>query len=310
METVSENNPSANRPAGKLRRAAFYASLVVFLLLLGFLSPLPFLILGWFLEPEAGEVSHQVHEISFGGLFALSFVAVITQFRRPANKPAAALQAAIPILLMAAAATILGEIDPFVVIFVIAALLPLVLHPARRDIFRPRTHVSVPLLALVVIAALPLTYFAMAQLRTGAEASPIAKKAFEGLPDDASDERYEAAIEAATSNPEEQAQVEHSGHWTAMGAFAFAILAVGLVAAFRIRGWRLSAWSAAAALAIYSAASLTVPRDASAQSTGWALAGLVGAIVFVVIGEREVRTERERAEEGQSAAMSIPVSQT
>lgn len=296
METrARETTETADAPVrapGKVRRAAFYLSLVLFTLLLVFMSPLPMLVLGWFLQPEAGEVSHKVHEISFGGLFALSLIAALAQFRRPANKPAAAIQAAAPILLAVISILIVGAFEPFVVIFVVASLAPALLHPARRHVFRPPVRPSMPLLALLVVAAIPLAIFAANQMSIGADASAVGKDIFDELPDDASDEDYDAAIEAADMTAEEQIEVEHSGHWSAMAAFALAIVAVGAIATVRIPGWRLSAWSAAIAVAIYASASLTNPVDASAHGGIWGVAGLLWAIAFVVTAEKVGKDDR------------------
>lgn len=295
METrARETTEIADAPVrgpGKVRRVAFYLSLVAFTLLLVFMSPLPFLVLGWFLQPEAGDVSHKVHEISFGGLFGLSLIAVLAQFRRPGAKPGAAIQAAAPILLAVVSILIVGAFEPFVVIFVVASLGPALLHPARRYVFRPRLRPSMPLLALLVVAAVPLATFAANQMSIGADASAVGKDIFDELPDDASDEEYEAAVEAADMTAEQRIEVEHYGHWSAMAAFALAIVAVGAIATVRIPGWRLSAWSAAIAVSIYAAASLTNPVDASAHGGIWGVAGLLWALAFVITAENVAKED-------------------
>jgi hypothetical protein len=59
------------------RRIAFTVVVAVFAVVTALLTPLPFLVLGWFLEVKPGAVSHKVHEISFGALFALILVGPI-----------------------------------------------------------------------------------------------------------------------------------------------------------------------------------------------------------------------------------------
>ena len=75
-----------------VKRVVFVVLVLVSILFTALLTPVPFLVLGWFVEVGPGEVSHKVHEISFGALFLLPLVGLIAQLRRPHSKIAAMYQ--------------------------------------------------------------------------------------------------------------------------------------------------------------------------------------------------------------------------
>ncbi len=280
---------SGDSPGGPRSQIALRALLVVHALLLFFMTPLPFLVLGWFLETEPGDVSHKVHEISFGALFALSLVGDISQFRSPERKVAPMYQVLIPILLGMAAVAFAEQFDPFIVIFVIPPLLMLAVHPARRELFRPALEPSAVLLLAAAAAAVPLVAFAAGELELAADAAPVAARVESKLPEDASDARFEQELERQAKTPEMRDVVRHAGHWSVMGAFGLSIAALALLAALKPAGWRVAAWSAACAAILYGVASAVFPTDASARPGAWAIAAISWGVVFLLISETEAR---------------------
>ncbi|MDP8959750.1 MAG: hypothetical protein M3N51_11315 [Actinomycetota bacterium] len=304
---------SAAKPrfVGRVRRVAFYLLAVLFglLLLHPEFSLTPYVVLGWFLTAPEGGVSHRVHDISFGLIFALSFVGLVSQFRSAAQKVAPMQQVVIAIVILILVELLVNGWDPsFLPLYVMFGLPPIILallHPARAEVFRPSVRSSTVLLAMVALVAAPLLWFAAGQIRTAAEAAAIGRPIFEQLEgtisEDASEEEWEAAFRAALAeaglSPETQVAVEHAGHWTAMAAFAVIVIAVGLVAALRVRGWRLTAWSVGAAVAYYGLASVLTPADASSGGAMWGGLAMVWGVLFVILAERELRADRRRPAE-------------
>jgi hypothetical protein len=293
-------------------RIAFLVLVVLFaLLLVSPMSPLPFGVLGWFLSPEeTGGTSHRVHDVSFGALFAMSLVGLLAQLRSAWHKVASMQQVAIPIyLLLLVEIIVSGPSADMVPIYLLFGLPPLVialLHPARREVFRPTVRPSRVLLAMVVVAAIPLLVFAVGQFRAGLVGVAISEgpefAELSRLEEDpnATEEQFEAAfreaVEAAQLSPEETALVEHFFHWPGMAAVAAAIILVGLLAALRIRGWRVSAWTAGLALAYYGLVSVLTPGDASSGGSLWGGLAIAWGIVFIILAEREARATRVHAE--------------
>jgi hypothetical protein len=278
--------------AGRARRVAFGVLVSVFALAHFFLTPLPFAVLGWFIEEE-GIQSHRVHEICFGTAFVLSLAALVMLLRRPDRKLAQMYQVAITLWLLAAAYIVVDRaIDPIVLIFVVLPALLIGLHPGRPLLIHPPVDLNRALAALAVVGAIPFLVFAIRELSTGLEASRVAPEALESVPDDATQEEFDQALREATGSREEFEVARHYGHWSAMGGFALAIAALAGVAAFGIPGWGLPAWSSGLAAIVYGIVSLVFPEDASAALAVWALLSIAWGVVFIVIGEVERRRAR------------------
>jgi hypothetical protein len=289
-------------------RIAFLVLVVLFaLLLVSPMSPLPFGVLGWFLSPEeTGGTSHRVHDVSFGALFAMSLVGLLAQLRSAWQKVAPMQQVAIPVYLLILVEIIVsGPSADMVPIYLLFGLPPLVialLHPARREVFRPTARPSRVMLAMVLVAAIPLLIFAVGQFRAGLVGVAISEgpefAELSRLEEDpnATEEQFEAAFEeaitAAQLTPEERELVEHFFHWPGMAAVAVAIILVGLLAALRIRGWRVTAWTAGLALAYYGLVSVLTPFDASSGGYLWGGLAIAWGIVFIILAEREARAMR------------------
>ncbi len=276
--------------ASKARRISFYVLLVLFTLMHAFLSPLPFAVLGLFVEVEPGGVSHRLHEIIFGWVFALSIVGLLVHVRRPQEKVAGMYQVMIAIWLIAAATLVVDRLfDPVVLIFLIIPVLLLALHPGRARLLRPSVAPSKVLVGLTVVAAVPLLFYSFTEFRIGLEASRIAPEIFEDLDEDSTDDEFNEAASAGTSTNEEFEQVQHYGHWSAMGAFALIVVGLSAVASLRVPGWRLTAWSAGLSAILYGGASITFPGDASAANSFWAALAIAWGTAFIVAAERDKR---------------------
>jgi hypothetical protein len=285
-KTESEATTETPKTTGRTRRTAFTAVVVLFVLMCFFLSPLPYAVLGWFLETTI--VSHRVHETSFGLIFALSLAGGLAQFRKPETKLAPMYQVVVPIFLTIAAVVILDrQADVFILAFLIVPLLLVALHPNRRRLLRPPLATSLALGVMVVTAALPLIAFAVTEFRIGQQGSSVALRVLENIPESSSEREFDRALSRASGSPEIREAARHFGHWTAMGAFALSLVCLAVVAALRVPGWRLTAWSVGIAAATYGVSSLAAPTDASAANALWASLAFVWGVAFIVIAERE-----------------------
>jgi hypothetical protein len=130
-----------------------------------------------------------------------------------------------------------------------------ILHPTWRGFFRSfrASRISWMLLAMVVVAAVPLLIFAA--INVGIQGS---------VPDD-------------------HAQL---GHYGFMTAYAVTIVGVGLLASARPDGWRLTAWVAGILPALLGLASLVYPDISSTLGPVWAIAAIAWGVSFVVASER------------------------
>lgn len=281
---LTELDRTTSEGAGRARRIAFLAASVVFIIMHLVLSPLPYAVLGWFLE--GGAISHRIHEVCFGLIFVVTAAGVLAQLRRPERKIAAMYQVVIPLYLIILSVLLIDNIvDPIVIAFIVAPIVLIVLHPDRKGLLRPQTDPSRLLLAVAAVAAIPLVVFAVGQVREGAQASKLAPEVLEDLPDTATAAEIEDALAVVARTPAELEAVQHFGHWSAMGAFAGSIMGLSIVAALRMRGWRLPAWAAAIAAIVFGTASLVAQGDASALSTPWAVAAIVWGITFAGTAE-------------------------
>jgi hypothetical protein len=223
----------------------------------------PSLVLGWF---ESGDrLVHRVHDLAYG-IWAGILVAVgyLSQLRAPERRIAGFQQAALALVGQAVAATLSSD-GSFLLFLLGFAVLTAVLgwlHPAR-DQAVPRGRPSVPLLVLAIAAAVPLTMYAldMTELqRTGSSADThVAER-----------------------------------HWSTMAAVALSIWLVAAQAALRTPGWRIPAWSAGIAAAVFGVASIVFPAYPGSVGTTWGLVALLGGVVFVALAEWTDRREPSR----------------
>lgn len=211
---------------------------------------------------------HRIHDLTFGFLFAPAVIGVLAQFRRPSTNSAGQLMALIPsaaLLLTLLLTVVLTNntrvLQPPWVTVMAAALMATVLHPAGRDFFRSfsRSRVNRMMLALVVIAAVPLLVFASTNI---------------GLQGTVTDDH--AGL----------------GHYGFMAAFSFTAIGVGLLASLRPDGWRLTAWVAGLLPALLGVASMMYPEASSSLSLVWAIAAIAWGVGFVAAAELAKDVER------------------
>ena len=238
--------------------AAGFNGLMVFFMVLGLqaLLPGPFAQMGHFTEPH-----HRIHDLTFAFLFLPAIVGVLAQLRRPARNVAAMWMALVPtgalvltlVLTLAVGGNIRVLQPPWLTVAA-GALVATALDPAGGRLLRAfrLSRLSWPLLALTLVAAVPLIIFAAANI--GSQGS-------------AGDEHAAA------------------GHYGFMAAFAFTVIAIGVLASLRPDGWRLTAWIAGLLPVLLGAASLIYPDASSSLAPLWAVAAIGWGAAYVVAAE-------------------------
>lgn len=246
--------------------AAGFNGLMVGFMVLGLqaLLPGPFAQMAHFTEPH-----HRIHDLTFAFLFLPPIVGVLAQLRRPARNVAAIWMALVPsaalvltLLLTVAVGGNVRVLQPPWLTVAAGVLIATALHPAAGALLRAfwASRVSWPLLALTVIAAVPLGVLAAANI---------------GLQSTAGDEHAAA------------------GHYGFMAAFAFTVIGIGLLASLRPVGWRLTAWVAGLMPVLLGAASLIYPAASSSLAPIWAIAAIGWGAGYVVTAE-VVKAGKER----------------
>jgi hypothetical protein len=250
-----------------LRASPMFAVVVlVTLALVGFIGVVlvqPNLIAGILGQETAGHISghfrdphHRVHDLTFGFVFGTAVVGMLAQLRRPSQNVAGQLMALIPWVGLMLAFLLAGTSLPFAAAPILAAftLLAAILHPAGRDFFRSFSvsRISWVLLALIIIAAVPLLAFASTNI---------------GLQGTVTDEH--AAL----------------GHYGFMAAFSFTVIGVGLLASLRPDGWRLTAWVAGLLPALLGLTSVVFPDVGSSLGLVWSVAAVAWGVGFVAATE-------------------------
>jgi hypothetical protein len=210
-------------------------SLWALIALLYFFSPFILVVLGWFQEPfsdlgGAESVSHRVHEVLFGVLFAQAMVGAVSQLRNPIGRRAGMLQTVLALVGLVAALAAIGEVELLGIAFVALSMTAMVLHPASRADWKTSWHPQPGLVLLAVSGVLPMVLLAV-------------------------DNFAKAQVRAA----------DHLTHWGGVAAFAIVQILLALTAALRPPGYRLVAGSVGGAGLLYFSASLLFPFDASAR---------------------------------------------
>lgn len=245
--------------------AGFNALMVGLMALrLNFLLPGPFAQMTHFTE-----AIHRTHDLTFGFIFVPAVVGMLAQLRRPSKNVAGQLMALIPsvgLVLTLVLTFVLTNnttvLQPPWVTVGLAALIANVLHPTWRDFFRSFSvaRINRVMLALVIIAAVPLLVFASTNI--GLQGT---------VPDDHA----------------------RTGHYGFMAAFGFTVIGVGLLASLRPDGWRLTAWVAGLLPALLGLASVVYPDATSSLGLVWALAAIAWGVGFVAAAELTTRATEE-----------------
>lgn len=241
--------------ATEWRPIAFRVTLWALIAVLYFFSPFVLVVLGWFQEPfselgGAESVSHRVHEVLFGVIFAQAMVGAISQLRNPIQRRAGMLQTLAALVGFVVALAVIGEVELLGLAFVALAVTATLLHPAGREGWKGPWHPQRSLILLAATGVLPLAWFAV-------------------------DNFAKARVQAA----------DHTTHWGGVAAFAIVQILLAVVASLRPPGYRLVAGSVGVAGLIYFSTSLLFPFDASARPQFfaawifmWSLAWLVVAL--------------------------------
>jgi hypothetical protein len=265
------------RPTPRWRLITFWVLLVLLLFLhLGERPEQLGFILTAFGDLSDGPGS--THEIHFfaQGVFAWAIVAaVVSQLRRPATQIGAAwvygAGTVLAFTMFLAFADLPAEIVPIVVGAIVIAAAAFVVHPSSwRARVTPVATPSRTLLALVVVAAVPLAVYAVGQLDIHAGSGPH-------------DEHYEF------------------GHWIAMAVYALLAPLLGAVAAAKVSGWRVPLWTAGVMVAGLGVASLGIGA-ASQLTTAWALAAILWGAAFIIVGHVEAARRDSASRQPASAA--------
>ncbi len=179
-----EKGPEAGSTSPRLK--AFQATSWAFLVFLYLFSPATSLLLGWFVDFE-DNISHRVHEVTFGALFTLVIVGIAAQLRSPARNIAGIQQAIVVTVTFTAVVAASTGWEWTALLYVGPAVAIGVLHPERSQVFRVRLRFERRLRNLMLLAT-PGFLFSFADEFA---------KAADGVRD-------------------------HTTHWGAMAAFALA----------------------------------------------------------------------------------------
>ena len=239
---------------------AFYVPIVLIILLmvmfLAVLPPIPilfYLFIGWANPLEAlGMHHHHLHVFMESTIFLLILLGCIVQFFRPKRKAAPMLQAAIAIFLMTLVAIVTSSFDIAFLFFLVPIMAAVALHPSGfRTLFQPTGKFNLPLLALTAVAAIPLALYALEHL----------------------------SLQASQIVGDDHGELNH---WGVMATLSFSLIAFGLLAVFRLHGWRITAWSASVMAFVLGLTSLAFPAQASAVSPVWGVIAIIWSLAFAL----------------------------
>ncbi|MGH2681786.1 MAG: hypothetical protein ACRDIX_00975 [Actinomycetota bacterium] len=212
------------------------------------------LVLAWF---GGDDPAIPVTELGYGALLGIIITTgILVQVRAPERRIAGVQQAvlgALALLISAPLASDLQNLTPGLVLLAALAIL-IGLHPARRELIRPGSRFSPLPASIAGLGAVPLVGYSLAM---AAQARELV-----GPP-------------------------HHVQRLSTMAALAISIILVALLAAFRTTGWRIPAWSAGAATAVFGLASLAFPTHMGSAGRGWGAVAVRGGVLFIVVAQLE-----------------------
>ena len=268
----------------KWRKITFYVIAgLLLLMIVGLLFPLlAFVVLAWLpvdtwqaLFPgediNATDVVHRIHELSFSLIFWGLAIGIGLQLWKPERRQAPMLQAFAVIAAFFVVDLVSGSFDPEAVPIMVGVVLLVLLHPARRGLYR-FNRPDMTMTGLAILAAIPGAFFILDHI-------DLQRLDVPGDP-----------------------HVEF-GHWSAMAVFATLIVLWGLIGSTDRTGWRVTAWLAGISAAAYGLASLVFPLVASASGTGWAIAAVAWGVAFIALTERRARSRSAQSVDAPSGGV-------
>ena len=211
----------------------------------------------WFLdEPTI------VHDLGYGALTGIVVpVGFLAQLRAPERAVAGLQQVAAGAAAYAGAGVLSRDYGYVVLAALVAAacVALLALHPTGGLFFTLPEPLSRAFLAVALLPCVPLVLYAL----------DAAQKQRDGEPP----VDFHAGL----------------GSWAGLAAMALGVALVAPLAAVKTRGWRIPAWSAAAALAVFGVASFLFPDRAGSVGRAWGAAAIAWAVAFAALAEREHR---------------------
>lgn len=248
----------------RVRRRVFFVWAATLALLFGllFIGVTALTVWLWFAHQNSN-----TNPVTDLGFFALGGVIItgglVAQLRTPERRIAGIQQAVVGLLALGSGGLIGARIEPLIgaVIFLLATVLLVALHPARRIFFTLGPCPSPRLITLSLLAALPALPYAAAMLVQARQAGP---SCFFG-------------------------RCAAGDRFAEMAALALALVALGLLTAFKPQGWRVTAWSVAAAAVIVGGASLVWPTLPGALGQVGGAAALLWGVLFAAVAAWEER---------------------
>ncbi|MGH9857438.1 MAG: hypothetical protein ACRD4B_06295, partial [Acidobacteriota bacterium] len=77
-----------------------------------------------------------------------------------------------------------------------------------------------------------------------------------------------------------------AGHYRNMAALSLIVILTGLLASFRLPGWRFAAWIAGLLAVFLGLASVVLPEAESSLGVTWGLVVIAWGILFIAVAER------------------------
>lgn len=280
-------------------RRVFSVAILAYLGFLLFINIMMFLpdnwmsAMGHFSFVSTGDTHDLIHEIIFALIVGTVAVGLLTQLWRPKENFTGQLVALIAwvVMILIAAITNNWVPQPLFIIFGGLTILATIFHPAGRGLFSWFTGVRAnkTLFVLVMIAAIPLLLLSFTniglQIEGGGGASLFDHNppAFHGgVQTEPLNE-----MEDMTMNDEADDDEKHIalGHYRNLGAISLIIILLGILASYRPRGWRLTAWIAGFLPMILGLLSVILPDAESSLSIVWSLLSIIWGIVFITTSE-------------------------
>jgi len=258
-------NETTAAPVARWRMIVFWVLMVVLLFLHVGENPAT---LGWLVVafagfPEGAGATHEMHWFTISAFTWMAVIAILINLRKPASQVGAAwaygLGTFLAFGLVLALADLPPEIAPILTVAMVIAVLAFFAHPSSlRAKITPVERPSMTLFALAALAAVPLVVYGIGQLQIQ-------------MTSGVGDEHFEF------------------GHWVVMGVFPLVALALALVAASKVSGWRFTLWASGLMVLALGIGSLGI-NAVSQLSTLWAVLAIVWGATFIAVGERELRS--------------------